>query len=55
MQAIDYVRRSSGIERTRLLAQSYADKARDVLRLLPDSDTKIALDVLTDHVVNRTW
>ncbi|KAF9469698.1 isoprenoid synthase domain-containing protein [Collybia nuda] len=53
--AIDYVRRSSGVERTRLLARTYANKARDVLRSLPDSDTKIALDVLTDHVVNRTW
>ncbi|RDB29540.1 putative hexaprenyl pyrophosphate synthase, mitochondrial [Hypsizygus marmoreus] len=53
--AISYVSKSAGIERTRLLAQSYADKAREVLQLLPDSETKIALDVLTDCAVNRTW
>jgi hexaprenyl-diphosphate synthase len=54
-QARDYVRRSAGVERTRELAQAHADKAREVLQLLPNSDTKIALEVLTERVVKRTW
>lgn len=53
-QARDLVRRSSGVERTRALALSYADKAREVLELLPDSDAKMALEVLTERVVKRT-
>ncbi|KAF8899148.1 isoprenoid synthase domain-containing protein [Infundibulicybe gibba] len=44
--AFDYVRRSSGVERTRHLALEYANKARHLLLALPDSDTKVALDVL---------
>ena len=43
------------MERTRLLAQTYADKAREVMQLLPDSETKNALDTLTDCVVDRAW
>ncbi|EGO31135.1 hypothetical protein SERLADRAFT_444711 [Serpula lacrymans var. lacrymans S7.9] len=53
--ARDLVRRSSGVERTRDLALAHADKAREVLGLLPDSDAKIALEVLTERVVKRTW
>ncbi|KAF8224661.1 trans-hexaprenyltranstransferase [Tricholoma matsutake] len=52
--AISFVRRSSGVQRTRALAQSYADKAQDALHLLPESDAKIALDMLPDCVMNRT-
>ena len=37
-----------------MLALSYADKAREVLALLPDSDAKSALEVLTERVVKRT-
>ena len=48
------MRRSSGVERTRELAQAYADKAKEVLALLPDSDAKVALEVLTERVVKRT-
>ena len=55
LQAVQYVSKSSGVERSRLLAQTYADKAREVLQLLPDSETKNALDILTDCVVDRTW
>ncbi|TFY58250.1 hypothetical protein EVG20_g8224, partial [Dentipellis fragilis] len=53
--ARDLVRRSSGVERTRDLARAHADKARETLQLLPDSDAKSALEVLTEHVVKRTW
>ncbi|KAI0815346.1 terpenoid synthase [Irpex lacteus] len=52
--ARELVRRSSGLERTRDLAKAYADKAREVLALLPDSDAKSALEVLTERVVKRT-
>ncbi|KIK70498.1 hypothetical protein GYMLUDRAFT_253872 [Collybiopsis luxurians FD-317 M1] len=45
---------SSGVERTRTLAFSYAEKAREVLHFLPDSDTKDALEELTIRVVERT-
>lgn len=50
-QATEYVQGTSGIERTRLLAKEYACNARDVLRLLPESDTKLALEALTDIVI----
>lgn len=53
-QARELVRRSSGVERTRDLALSYSDKAREVIALLPDSDAKTALEVLTERVVKRT-
>ncbi|KAI5120793.1 hypothetical protein M0805_002420 [Coniferiporia weirii] len=52
--ARDLVRRSSGVERTRALAQAHADKARDVLQLLPESDARRALEALTERVVKRT-
>ncbi|KAJ3797872.1 terpenoid synthase [Lentinula aff. detonsa] len=48
------VHTSSGIERTRTLALTHAEKAREVLRFLPDSDTKDALRELTIRVVDQT-
>ncbi|KAJ4485632.1 terpenoid synthase [Lentinula aciculospora] len=48
------VRTSSGIERTRTLAFTHAEKAREVLHFLPDSDTKTALDELTLRVIEQT-
>lgn len=51
--ATEYIQGTSGIERTRLLAKEYAFNARDVLRLLPESDTKLALEALTDIVIER--
>lgn len=53
VQARDYVLRSSGVQRTKLLAQKYADKAKEVLQELPDSDAKTALEVLTEKVIGR--
>jgi hexaprenyl-diphosphate synthase len=55
MQARDLVRRSSGVERTRDLARAHADKAKEVLDFLPDSDARSALKVMTERVVKRTW
>ena len=43
------------MERTRDLARAHADKAREVVRLLPESDARAALEVLTERVVKRTW
>ncbi|KAF9567223.1 terpenoid synthase [Agrocybe pediades] len=51
--ARDYVLRSSGVQRTRALAQAYADKAKEVLQLLPDSEAKAGLEVLTERVIGR--
>lgn len=52
-QARDLVRKSSGLERTKDLAKAYATQAKEVLRPLPDSDAKAALEALTDRVVKR--
>lgn len=52
-QARAYVRKSSGVERTRTLALAYAKQARDVLQELPDSEAKSALIALTERVVSR--
>lgn len=49
------VRRSSGVERTRDLAQAHADKALEVLQRLPASDARRALEVLSERVIKRTW
>ncbi|KAF8831914.1 hypothetical protein HHX47_DHR1000896 [Lentinula edodes] len=48
------VRSSSGLGRTRKLALTHSEKAREILRFLPDSDTKDALEELTLRVVHRT-
>ncbi|KAF9490735.1 terpenoid synthase [Pleurotus eryngii] len=52
--ARELVKRSAGVERTRDLAMQYANKAREVLQFLPESDARVALEVLTDRVVKRT-
>ncbi|TEB38700.1 terpenoid synthase [Coprinellus micaceus] len=51
--AVELVRQTSGIERARALAYSYAERAREVLKLLPDSDAKSALNSLAD--LKRSW
>ena len=53
LQARDLVLRSSGVQRTRALAQEYADKAQEVLQDLPSSEAKIALEVLAERVIGR--
>ncbi|KAJ7687423.1 isoprenoid synthase domain-containing protein [Mycena rosella] len=53
--ARDLVRRSSGVARTRDLARAHSEKARELLQLLPDSDAKVSLEMLTERVVTRTW
>ncbi|KAF7347469.1 hypothetical protein MVEN_01502900 [Mycena venus] len=53
--ARDLVRRSSGVARTRELARAHADKARELLQGLPESEARVSLEVLTERVVTRTW
>jgi len=53
VEAKDYVLRSSGVQRTRALAQAYADQAKEVVAPLPESDAKTCLEVLTERVVAR--
>jgi hexaprenyl-diphosphate synthase len=55
MHIKDMVNECSGVERTIELAQEYTKAAREVLRFLPDSEAKVALDVLAEQVGNRTW
>lgn len=50
-----YIQQTSAIERTRLLAHAYADKAREALHYLPESESKLALRALADVVINRSW
>jgi len=51
--ARDLVRRSSGVERTRALAQQYIDKAREIASLIPSSEARDALLALADLVISR--
>jgi len=41
------------MQRSRALAQTYADKAKEVLTQLPESEAKTALEALTDIVIGR--
>ncbi|KAJ3549202.1 hypothetical protein NMY22_g977 [Coprinellus aureogranulatus] len=52
-RARDIVLRSSGVQRTRELAQAYSNKAKEVLQVLPDSEAKSALEALTERVIGR--
>ncbi|KAF8451151.1 isoprenoid synthase domain-containing protein [Boletus edulis BED1] len=54
-RAMSLIHASSGVQRTRELAQAYADKAREVLGVLPASEAREALEALTDGVVRRGW
>lgn len=54
LKARDLVLRSQALPRTRMLAQQYADKAREILTLLPQSEARDALDVLAEKVVSRS-
>jgi len=53
-KARELVLRSQALPRTRMLAQQYVDKAREILSLLPQSEARDALDVLAEKSVSRT-
>lgn len=52
-QARNLVQDSAGVERTRVLAKAYADKAKEVLLHLPESEARQALEALADKVIMR--
>lgn len=52
-QAKHLVQQSSALHRTRALARVYAEKAKEVIGGLPESEAKGALGVLADRVVGR--
>ncbi|KAG6851352.1 hypothetical protein H0H93_005750 [Arthromyces matolae] len=54
-KARNFVAKSNGLERTRNLALTYAEKAQEAILLLPDSEHKDALLVLADCAVTRKW
>ncbi|CAE7053193.1 unnamed protein product [Rhizoctonia solani] len=45
---------TSALQRTRDLASSYANAARDAIRQLPESEARLGLETLCDRVVART-
>lgn len=54
-RALTLISSSRGVERTRELARIHAEKAREVLALLPRSEARDALEGLTEGVVKRRW
>ncbi|KIJ66433.1 hypothetical protein HYDPIDRAFT_86698 [Hydnomerulius pinastri MD-312] len=54
-RALSLITISSGVSRTRDLAHAHAEKAREVLRVLPPSEARDALEGLTEGVVRRGW
>jgi all-trans-nonaprenyl-diphosphate synthase len=54
-QALDLVRGSSAIQRSRTLAESFANEARDALTWLPPSDSRSALLELPEFVLSRLY
>ncbi|WP_307870204.1 polyprenyl synthetase family protein [Saccharopolyspora endophytica] len=54
-EALELLRESRGLERTRGTLQEFADDARKELASLPDVPAREALSSLVDYVVARTW
>lgn len=52
-EVINFVRENGGIEYAIEKAKYYSDKAKDALKLLPDSQSKVALEALVDFVIDR--
>jgi len=50
---IDFVRKNKGIEYAIDTGRTYSDKAKEALKILPDSQSKIALEALVDFVIER--
>jgi heptaprenyl diphosphate synthase len=53
-EALALLRESPALSRARKTLADYADRARDVLRLLPDGPAAEALRAMTDYLVDRT-
>ena len=52
-EVIEFVKANKGTEYALTTAQTYSDKAKDSLKQLPDSPSKIALEALIDFVIQR--
>ncbi len=52
-EIIDFVRRNKGIDYALDKAHSYTLKAKEALKVFPDSQSKIALEALVDFVIDR--
>ena len=52
-EVIDFVRRNGGIEYALNTAHSYSEKAKEALKVFPDSQSRIALEALVDFVIDR--
>jgi len=52
-QVIEFVREHKGIDYAIETARGYSDKARVALKVLPDSQTRLALESLIDFVIER--
>jgi octaprenyl-diphosphate synthase len=50
---IEFVRKNNGIEYALNSAESYSQKARDILKIFPDSPSKIAMEALVDFIIDR--
>ncbi len=52
-EVINFVRKNGGIEYALETAKSYSNKAKEALKILPDSQSKVALEALVDFVIDR--
>jgi octaprenyl-diphosphate synthase len=52
-QIIDFVRKNNGIDYALKTAHDYSERAKDSLKLFPDSPAKLALEGLVDFVIDR--
>jgi len=52
-QVIEFVREHKGIDYAIETARGYSDKAREALKVLPDSQSKLAMEALVDFVIER--
>ena len=50
---IEFVRKNDGINYALDKAHSYSEKAKEALKVFPDSPSKIALEALVDFVIDR--
>ncbi|MCH7965637.1 MAG: polyprenyl synthetase family protein [Bacteroidetes bacterium] len=52
-EIIKFVRENGGIDYALDTAKSYSNKAKEALKILPDSQSKVALEALVDFVIDR--
>lgn len=52
-EVIKFVRENGGIDYALETAKSYSNRAKEALKILPDSQSKVALEALVDFVIDR--